>query len=838
MADEQIPRNKLGQTYDEWVEAQQIGEQEVIFETNIEPWDIIIGMDKSKAIPGIRMSDMGVIVGRVTRPFVPTVTGYSQEASAQYGTTYQGVSYGSKSFQIPITVLATDKEILNERLRTLANVVINPSSKKETSIVFGEEPDIVYYGHFENISEPVPLNETAWDHSVTLTFVASDPRGFYNSENEQVDLSSGNVTFTPRGTAFADPIITIEPKKDAKPLTQFGYTINKNEKVMVGNSTDSVKMFDEKPVVFSDKMESMNQWERIIPPKSDPSSVLPFELARDALLTDGSIHVNPAFGASAITNRIDGSDKNSWSTKMSKIKNPWYGPVAISKTNLQASIGKNGYWETQLKIHNIKKYSRAVQVIEIYFLDEKSKRRARWFIRSNDKGQRSYSSLRFGTDYDNESKSIRTGLGYAIDYGLKEDYIDNKDVTVSVPGGKDITIQKPYTSSKTVKEYHYYRYSGTTRWRESWTTTETTTFNPKTKKYSTKISYSAIKTERDNSWSHGHHWHVERYTRSKYNDFKPITNWGEMQRLSPGNVQYWKKGQRKHLHDNPDEALVSGVYKNNSTKKTMIGKNITHINITQTYYNGKGQSTENKSTLKYYNGNGNRTTKDGKKYINNFGVLAEARFTHKTTNSDKPSTSTQKEMVDYPDKSMAGTYDDVFILLTFGRDKKGFYWSVDELASDGSSKSTSLVPLTYDKRPDLHKDYDFTLDKMAIHFAKAGLPEDNNVWKEGDDTGENDDKYRPAKSYSDNYLTFFDVKVTKLLEKPNKIDLITLKQGQKAQFDTYENLFTIDGKKRQELVNIDSTWPQIRGGVPNNIKITPDPGDDYVVRMEYRPTIL
>ena len=59
-----------------------------------------------------------------------------------------------------------------------------------------------------------------------------------------------------------------------------------------------------------------------------------------------------------------------------------------------------------------------------------------------------------------------------------------------------------------------------------------------------------------------------------------------------------------------------------------------------------------------------------------------------------------------------------------------------------------------------------------------------------------------------------------------------------AQFDTTQNLFTIDGRRRQDLVNYDSTWPQIRGGVANRIKITPAPNDKYVIKMMYRPTIL
>jgi len=315
MADE--PRNKNGQMESEWIVEQQLSQADEIFGTNLEPWDLVIGMDKAKGIPGVKFSDMGIIVGRVVRPIAPAIQGYSQQAAQQYGTTFQGVSYGAKTFQIPITIKADTQELFNERARLLSNSVIVPNMDKETSIIFGEEPDIVYYGHFEGVTDPAPLNETTWAHSLTLTFVASDPRGFYNTDNEEVDLSSGDVTFTPLGTAYADPIITIKPKKGAPALTKFGYTINEDEKVIVGQSTNTTNKFDKKPAVFIDPMESMDNWQLITPPLTNPNNALSFELARGDRLTDGIIQVNPA-STSAITNRIDGTNKNSWSTTPEK----------------------------------------------------------------------------------------------------------------------------------------------------------------------------------------------------------------------------------------------------------------------------------------------------------------------------------------------------------------------------------------------------------------------------------------------------------------------------------------------------------------------------------------
>lgn len=836
MADE--PRNKNGQTESEWIVEQQLSQADNVFGTNLEPWDLVIGMDKAKGIPGVKFSDMGIIVGRVVRPIAPAIQGYSQQAAQQYGTTFQGVSYGAKTFQIPITIKADTKELFNERARLLSNSVIVPNMDKETSIIFGEEPDIVYYGHFEGVTDPAPLNETTWAHSLTLTFVASDPRGFYNTDNEEVDLSSGDVTFTPLGTAYADPIITIKPKKGAPALTKFGYTINEDEKVIVGQSTNTTNKFDKKPAVFIDPMESMDNWQLITPPLTNPNNALSFELARGDRLTDGIIQVNPA-STSAITNRIDGTNKNSWSSTPEKLPadKTFFGPVAISKTNMSSSIGDNGNWETSFKVHNIKKYSRANQGLEVYLLDKNGKRRARFGMRSEGEGTRTYSWIRFGQNYNEETKAVMSGLGYAQNYGLKKDYTNKKDVTVSVPNGKTVTITNPYTSQKTVKSYSYTSYAGKTKITETWSSTQTTTYNPKTKKYTTKTTYSPLNSTFDKSYTGGTKY-ANYILPSKNNDFRQMSKWDDWLKLTPGTIQYWKKGQQKRQHDFGGAPLIpKQFYKNNTTPGKVPIVNQTNITVTNTFLDHDGKTTTQTIKMHYTNGNGQRINVGGKKFINNFGYLQTINFSYKTTHSSKPATSTQKVMVDYPDKGEAGTYDDGFINVVIGKDDKGLYWQVDELDVDGTSKSAVLIPKTYDKKPSLHKNYNFVIDKMAIHFFKLNLPEDRNIYKEGQET-ESDTKYIPAKSYADNYLSVYDARVYKLLKNPGNVDSIHLKPGQSAQFDTTQNLFTIDGRRRQDLVNYDSTWPQIRGGVANRIKITPAPNDKYAIKMIYRPTIL
>lgn len=841
MAETQEPRNELGQTYDEWIVSQRQFINNQYGDKNIEPWDIIIGMDSQRGVEGIKFSDIGVIVGRVTRPIAPVMSGYSQQAMAQYGATFQGVSYGTKSFQIPITIKASSKEEYNSKVRALVNVIIMPDNQHETSIVFGEEPDIVYYGHFESIPDPQPLTDTSWDYGTTLTFVASDPRGFFNQESEVVDMSSGEIVLTPKGTAYSDPIITITPKENAEPLTQFGYTINSNERVTAGLSTNTLKKFDTKPAVFIDEMNDMGNWQQMQPSLSDPGSVLGFKLGRSDTLSDGKIDVNPSVRG-AVTNAIDGTKKADWTSHPEKINiGQFLGPVAISKTNMASTIGKNGNWEASFKLHNIKRYSRALEGIEMYLLDEDGNRRARFGLRSNGNGERAYAWFRFGQDFDDETVAVQTGLGTQHDdLGLDSDFVNKHDVSVPVWNGANIS--PAFNTHKRTTEYHLTIHSDAIRTLERWwTITETTNYDPQTRKYKTDISYSTLKSAYTQNAKNA--ILSNKLIKSSCNDFRYIPNWEDQLKLTPARIDYWRKGENKRANDYYKYGPIRGqYYNNNTTPKKWVLHNFTDIKITNEYTgitNNAPSSTKKVTTvnMRYVNGDQNKREQHGGfRYPTDFGTLERINYVWDQVATPKTD-KTQRKMVDYPDKGEAGTYDDVFLLVTVGKDDNGMYWQIDKLNTDGNSKATVLVPKTYDKRPDLHDKYYFVPDKMAMHFFKCWQPEDRNVWKDGDETV-NDSKYKPAQEYDDNYISVFDVRVYKLLNPPDYADLINLKPGQTAQFDTANNTLTIDGKLRQELINPDSTFPQIRGGIPNNIRFFPNPGDNFDIKLSYRPTIL
>ena len=837
MADTQEPRNEMGQTYDEWVISQRTDETNEYGQKNIEPWDLIVGINSQRGVSGVKLSEIGIIVGRVVRPISPTMTGYNQQAIAQYGTTYQGMSFGSKTFQIPITIKASSKEEYNSKSRALVNILITPNDNSELGVVFGEEPDIIYYGHFENIPDPQPLTETSWDYSTTLSFVASDPRGFYNQEPEIVDMSSGSVSFTPKGTAFSDPEITIIPKNGAKPLTQFGYTINRNEKTTAGLSSNTIKMFDTKPAVFIDEMNDTANWKQIMPGATSENVSLPFELPRKDILTDGAI-VGTEF--SSVTNNKAGTAHASWTSKPEKYKpGQSIGPVAISKTNFSSTIG-DGNWETSFKIHNIKRYSRSSEGMEMYILDSDGNRRARFGIRSWNPGERAHAWIHFGKNWDDEVKALQTGLGtQKDDYGLDEDYVNKKDV--SVPMWNGTTVSSEFDTFKRTTTYHLVKYGGKThRTDEWWTITETTIYDPAVKKYKKTVKYSPIRSQYTKNANNN--IYVNKLFRSNHNDLKWNSTYNDAQKLIPAKIDYWKKGQPRRVNNYYKNPPIRGkYYTNNTTPKKAVCQNYTDITIsdeTRNVVNNSPSTSVRKTSITMHFVNGDTTHREsigGYRYVKKFGILERVSYKYDRVTTPK-NTKTQNKMVDYPDKRESGTYDDVFLSIIIGHDNNGFYWQINKLGSDGN-ETQPLVPKTYDKRPDLHDKYKFTPDKMAMHFFKILQPEDKNIWKDGDE--ENDgSKYKPVKNYQDNYMTVYDVRVYKLLDRPDYTDLINLKPGQIAQFNTENNSLTIDGKLRQELINPDSTFPQIRGGEINNIEFFPDPGDDFDIKLRYRPTIL
>jgi hypothetical protein len=128
---------------------------------------------------------------------------------------------------------------------------------KEYPLVFGFEPKVTYWGHITAISDPQFINQGAWDATLTITFVQSDPRA--TLPQVETPLKNGLNTITVDGTARTEPVIQVVPKRDLKHI---GFTLNGGE-YGLGPDSDEDQAVAVQPytqVVNSDVLNTMAEW--------------------------------------------------------------------------------------------------------------------------------------------------------------------------------------------------------------------------------------------------------------------------------------------------------------------------------------------------------------------------------------------------------------------------------------------------------------------------------------------------------------------------------------------------------------------------------------------------
>src|SRR5205085_6790426 len=85
-------------------------------------------------------------------------------------------------------------------------------SDGEYPMIFSNDPEYTYYGHFTGASTPDNIIETSAWRKTTLTFACSDPKGYGEYINN--DITTNPVSLYPDGKSECYPIFTCLPKKD------------------------------------------------------------------------------------------------------------------------------------------------------------------------------------------------------------------------------------------------------------------------------------------------------------------------------------------------------------------------------------------------------------------------------------------------------------------------------------------------------------------------------------------------------------------------------------------------------------------------------------------------
>lgn len=336
-------------------------------------------------------TDLGLIVGHFSKPIAPDMTESYQSIPGRYGGVFLGTNYDEKEFDIPVTIVAWNQDVYNERIRNLSKILINTADEigTEYPIRFNDDPDVMYYGHFTAIPTPTFLDTNVFDCETTLTFKLADPRGFLKQDS--IKVTSNDQVITPKGDDLVYPVIHITPKA---PLYYAGFEMN-DEYVALGYHVDegstttdalgqTVLLNARQTLQVDDPCDSMATW---FEAGSDTAMINLYRGEQDGSAT--SI-------ATGLTVAKDSKGKYNWGTK-NKHKD-FYGPVIIHDGLPRIT----DYWKLSVRMHH-EKFNvvgrRAMGKIETYLLDPEGTVRGRMGIEDYAHGRYPCAYIQLGSSF-------------------------------------------------------------------------------------------------------------------------------------------------------------------------------------------------------------------------------------------------------------------------------------------------------------------------------------------------------------------------------------------------------------------------------------------------------
>lgn len=830
MADTKTPRNAQGQTYEEWLAQKVSASRGNKYEIDLN--EFIYGMDVATGVKGVRSSDLGLIIGHVSKPLAPAITDTTQVAVNKYGVIAQGLSYGARTINIPVTLKADSNEDYQMRVHQIAAALLSTDTNDDVSIVFGDEPDVQYYGRFTSLPDFQFTDVGTYTATATFVFTLHDPRGFITVQDSNITLSDGTVvsaapnelvkvtsnpfSYTPLGTGPADPIFHIVPKKGVN-ASRVGMQLDSKEGVWFGEDLSDVNI-DSKPMQFDDDTTDLSKWSMITPFDKGNGLYdgnLTFKLARNGRVTNGPLTLNDNGQGIGINGKFADTPMP-WGQ--------WYGPVMQSQPigDLTGDVNpkdpdKMGSWETEITLTHNRYYDRADMQVEAYILDTNGKRRARVGIGDGGHdGQASGAWMFFGEDDASEATALATGLG--SEWVMPPGVQNNNDVT--------ITLNDHYPLANSFLEYH----KKTTTTYESWDGTYKMTRTIVTEEWSyysndTHCNTYFKKTLSDTTEKHEEKPYLVWWWSYHFGNSNSDAN-GNMH---VGDLHYWEVGWNRRDNDYAHAPERSDRY----TTRTPINiymYNRTFVNQVFESNAENGKKWTQTTDARYYNGDDPINGKVGVLY-----QLSQPSST--ATSNGNQNTSTNWIPVDYQfnDKNDHDALDAATVKFVFGYDTvnhNGFYGEMWRMSDEtGTAKPLDSKPFwTFEDKKGLNRAsrFKFKPGRVAVWFAKTDIQEDII------DPSTN----QPVKAYPIDKLDISRIRAYRVYKKPSQADMITLKAGQKAIIDSTDETLSINGRMHNELFDMHSTFPQLHGGVTQrwNFVASGHSLDDFDVILEYRPT--
>lgn len=330
---------------------------------------------------GIRSDELGLLVEHINKPVSPQISNSRQSVPGMYGDINLGNAYSNKVFNITATFSAFADDIaFNDLVHNLANFLIRDADNGgEYELIFGDEPDVTYFGSFTSISEATQLLPLTNDSKIELVFTCSDPKGYLPQQTVSFDDSP--MTLTPEGTGEIYPVYTIVPKKDVSEVAVVYDT--SDEFIDVGEFNEEENLVDTNPVLVSDPCDTLASWNTITTP--------PFGMSTDI---DGKM--------SSSTDSISVAyDENTDLYQYGTAKNhkAWFGPMVMHE---KLSNPVNNF-TLMFRLHHVRNYTRGQSKAEVYMVDEDGKRVGRIFLSDGAQGAAGVMGLYLG-DESNETK--------------------------------------------------------------------------------------------------------------------------------------------------------------------------------------------------------------------------------------------------------------------------------------------------------------------------------------------------------------------------------------------------------------------------------------------------
>jgi predicted phage tail component-like protein len=381
------------------------------------------------------INDLDLIVNSIRYPVTPEITENTQDVPGMVGKIFLGNSYGQKIFQIDITIMKEDSKRLIQKIHQLTELVMT-FGDGEYPMIFSDDPEYTYYGHFTGVSTPDKIGGYA---TCTLTFACSDPKGY--GEYQQKDMTKNPITIYPAGNGECYPIFTCLPKKA---VTKIAITDENGTYAYVGADVDpdtGDEPIDKEPLVLHDACNTLATWTEVT------NATLTFTL--DNGVIGGTMQSTSA--------AIKVGSKDNFADFGPAVNGKWHGPCRLQWL-------PNSYSDYRIKVgmYNRQYNPRARGKSEIYLLDSDGERIAHISLKDKGNSEEVMIKVRLkngGSEksvYDSYRK-IKKGktITKTIKLGAGTKKVKSKGKTKTVQQWKTVKLDED-TSTSTYTDFYGY----------------------------------------------------------------------------------------------------------------------------------------------------------------------------------------------------------------------------------------------------------------------------------------------------------------------------------------------------------------------------------------------